>query len=154
MQKRPTNYLITSGTGEDYFELVSFDKALFQSRVANYNLVRVSSILPPGCNEKKEIDINEGSILYTAYSHICSNEEGVISAAIAVAIPYAADNIGVIMEYSCFQPKEYAIEQVIRMVKESMKVRRIQIKEIKYTAAETFAHAGSFSSAFAAIAMW
>ena len=151
---KPTNYFITSGVGTSTFELVAFDKALLQSGISNYNLVKVSSILPPGCNEQKSVSIEEGSILHTAYSYVCSDKVGIISAAIAVAIPCSDNDVGVIMEYSCFKPKEYAEKRVVEMLKESMSERNIQIKDIKLAASETHVQTGTFSCVLAALAMW
>ena len=42
----PSSYILVTGVGNVKFQLVSFDKALFASKIANYNLVKVSSILP------------------------------------------------------------------------------------------------------------
>lgn len=38
---------IASGTGKGHTKLAAFDAALFQAGVANYNLIRLSSIIPP-----------------------------------------------------------------------------------------------------------
>ena len=40
---------LTKGVGRHSEKLTSFELALRDARIAEYNLVRVSSIFPPGC---------------------------------------------------------------------------------------------------------
>jgi arginine decarboxylase len=42
------NILLTHGTGSGPTEMAAFDKALVDAGVANYNLLYLSSVLPPG----------------------------------------------------------------------------------------------------------
>ena len=51
MSSYPNSYMLTSGKGFDEDELVSFDNALISAKISGYNLVRVSSILPIGCED-------------------------------------------------------------------------------------------------------
>jgi arginine decarboxylase len=39
---------IASGTGKGHTKLAAFDAALHEAGVANYNLIKLSSIIPPG----------------------------------------------------------------------------------------------------------
>jgi len=39
---------LSSGTGRGHTKLAAFDAALHEAGVANYNLIRLSSIIPPG----------------------------------------------------------------------------------------------------------
>ena len=149
-----TNYTMTSGAGIDKHKLVSFDKALLSSRIANYNIVKVSSILPPGCNPQIEVSAAHGSVLFTAYASISSCNEELLSAAIGVGIPTSAKDVGVIMEYSCREGKATAEETVREMVKASMDLRNIDIQEIKVVSAEAKATCGEFTTVIAALAMW
>lgn len=151
---RPRNYVIASGVGSDILQLVAFDKALSASRIADYNLVKVSSILPPNCNEHVAVTEEKGSILFTAYATTSSNDNGIIAAAVGVGIPENSDNIGVIMEYSCFDSKDVAVNQVEEMVRKSMQSRGIRIKEIKTASAEATVTSGIYSVVVAALAMW
>lgn len=150
----PSNYILVSGVGNDKFQLVSFDKALFASKIANYNLVKVSSILPPNCKEAHEVTVRQGTILFTAYASISSCEQGIISAAVGVGIPQATDKIGVIMEFSCRDCESVAIRQVREMVENSMELRKTKIQEIKIVSAEAIVSDGLYSTALAALAMW
>ena len=150
----PSSYILVSGVGNDKFQLVSFDKALFASKIANYNLVKVSSILPPNCKEEYKITARQGSILFTAYASVSSCEQGILSAAVGVGIPQSTDEIGVIMEFSCRDSESVAIHQVREMVKNSMELRKIRIQEIRIASAEVIVSDGLYSTALAALAMW
>lgn len=142
------NYIITSGKGSDRFELVSFDKALYDSKLANYNLVRVSSILPPNCLEQHGVTAKPGSVLFTAYASISDNKEGIISAAVGVGIPENPTEVGVIMEYSCCNTKEVSIDIVSQMVQSAMRLRGSKIKDIKIASAEVSVSEGIYSTAY------
>ncbi len=148
-------YFICAGKGYGQSKLNSFDEALRDAGLANYNLVKVSSILPAGVDRKPHVTIQEGSVLYTAYASISSSCPGdVVSAAIAVGLPLQKENIGVIMEYSGKCDEECARRSVCSMVEEAMRNRGYEIKEILCYATSTEGRADISSTAFAAIAMW
>lgn len=150
-------YLISSSIGTGDTRLTSFDCALLKTGVANYNLVRVSSILPAHMTQKEATDIPEGSPLFTAYATITSDDRSsVVSAAVAIGIPEDDDCVGVIMEYSDYCSKAEAVNIVEKMVQEAMNNRGYTIKEIKSACAstETSCFEGSYTTAFACIAMW
>ena len=122
--------------------------------LTDYNLVKVSSILPPHCKEENMITVKKGSILFTAYSSISSCKSGIISAAVGVGIPQSIDEVGVIMEFSCMDYENVSVRQVKEMVQTSMELRKIEIQEIKIASAEAVVSDGVFSTAVAALAMW
>lgn len=45
----PKKVFLTKGVGKHKEQLSSFELALRNAKIANFNLVRVSSIFPPGC---------------------------------------------------------------------------------------------------------
>lgn len=53
---------ISSGAGKAHTKLAAFDAALLQAGAANYNLIRLSSIIPPGSDVvvKKPIEHQPG----------------------------------------------------------------------------------------------
>lgn len=53
------NIYIASGTGKAHTKLAAFDAALHEAGVANYNLIRLSSIIPPGSTVKVERPIKK-----------------------------------------------------------------------------------------------
>ena len=103
----PKKYFLTAASAEGETELTAFDGALLNARVGNTNLLKVSSILPPGCEYEPGLVIPPGSLLPIAYGSITSSEPGeLISAAVAVGIQ--AEGFGVIMEFSGRCSKEKA----------------------------------------------
>lgn len=148
-------YLLCSSIGKGSFPLTSFDNALYNSGISNYNLVKVSSILPANMELNTSVDIVEGSVLFTAYSSktaIRRNE--IISAAVAVGIPKDAEKVGVIMEFSGLCDKQEAEMKIISMVREAMSLRNYEIKEIICQAVEAKGSGDDYTTVFAALAMW
>lgn len=149
----PRNYKIVAGTGSDKYELVAFDKALINAGVSNYNLVKVSSILPVNCRYKEKIDIPEGSILYAAYATItCKN--GIASAAVSISLPVNSNKCGVIFESSGNCSETEMKKSVIDMGINALNARN-ESMETQIVMSSTVNNSGNyFSVAFAAVVMW
>lgn len=83
----PKSYFVVSGAGEDEISHInSFDKALSDAGIANYNWVPVSSILPSNIVEDKTKTLpDEGSILFCVMSRVDGIRGEQIKAGIAVA---------------------------------------------------------------------
>jgi len=147
----PRKYFVTAASAEGNTELTAFDSALLKARVGNTNLLRVSSILPPGCVYDPELVIPEGSLLPIAYGEMVCDEAGTkISAAVAVGIK--KDSFGVIMEFSGKCSKEEAEKQAISMVKEAFSIRNLDLEEIKIASTEHVVE--KIGCAFAAVPLW
>lgn len=131
----PKKFFLTAAASEGETELTAFDRALLKARVGNTNLLRVSSILPPGCVYDPELVIPEGSLLPIAYGSIVCEEPGTRIAA-AVSVGIKKDSFGVIMEFSGKCSKEEAEQKVSDMVKEAFRVRGLDLEEIKLASAE------------------
>lgn len=60
--------LVTSGSGEGPNTLAAFDRALFDAGIANFNLLVLSSVIPPGAKvRQKQVHLNDddwGAKLY------------------------------------------------------------------------------------------
>lgn len=156
LRNYPKNYFITSGSGKSTFKLVSFDEALRDAKIADYNLVKISSILPKQC---LSADANafppQGSVLLSAFGSISCNEKGrIIASAVSVAIPNDANEVGVIMEYSGFCTAQYAEEQVRLMAIEAMRNRGKPIQEIQTSAIERVCDGSGYISVISAICIW
>jgi len=153
--KTPSKYFLVSGASDGYSLLNAFDGALLASGVGDTNLVRMSSILPPGCVEldPKPLPLPQGALVPVAYATISSDVPGtIISSAVAVGIPEDSALAGLIMEFSAKREKDYVEYQVKRMVTEGMKLRNRAIKEIKSISA-TF-EVKTIGSTFAAVVLW
>lgn len=84
----PNHYKLSSGYGVSLHRLVSFDNALISAQISDYNLVKVSSILPAKCVLSNVITLKKGSIVYIAYGSLSSNIIGeTIASAVSIAIP-------------------------------------------------------------------
>jgi len=144
-------FFITAGKGRANTLLNSFDAALLDAGVGNYNLIKVSSILPEGFVEVDSVDLPEGSLLPIAYGAVSEFEEGKrITAAIAVAIP--DKGVGVIMEYSGDLPEEEARMKVETMAREAIEMRGARLVEIKSKVVSTVVKGPS--TVFAGVALW
>lgn len=148
----PTKFTLVAGTGEGSTELNAFDHALLSAGIGNVNLLRVSSILPPGAEETEKLAINPGSLVPTAYGSITSEHPGeVISAAIAVGIS-SKDSYGVIMEFSGVCSKTEAEERIRLMVEEAFQTRGLALNRCLVRTAEH--RVVKIGCAFAAAALW
>ncbi len=105
----PTKVFFTRGIGHANEKIISFENALRDAQISQYNLVSVSSILPPQC---KEVSVQEGigllspgQIVYTVLSRITmenqsSNQLKSMFASIGVAKPDDTTLYGYLGEYS------------------------------------------------------
>lgn len=156
-----TEYTMSNGVGISDKHLPSFDKALVDAGVGNYNLVRLSSILPAHCKKVKAKDISkhiqEGSLLPTAYATISSSNPGEhIVSGIAIGFPEDEDKVSVIMEFSAAKMSADAVLHTLdEMVKEAFDMRGWKLKKIVSTYAEaTVEKPGATYTTFACVAEW
>ncbi|MBR3204593.1 pyruvoyl-dependent arginine decarboxylase [Candidatus Saccharibacteria bacterium] len=137
----PNSFFITQGIGVGKSELVAFDDALIQAKISNYNLVKISSILPKrAVQQLHKISLTEGSILPTAYATVSSKSKGdILATAIAVGIPKDPNSVGVIMEnHSRLYSQPSLLENItkeleketIEMVNQAMENHKIAIETV------------------------
>lgn len=147
----PTKYFVTAAGAEGLSKLTAFDNALLGAKIGNVNLLRVSSILPPGCQFEPSLKIPEGSLVPIAYGAIISDIPGEIISA-GIAIGFTKDSFGVIMEYTGKCKAEEARKAVTEMVKEAFLTRQLELQDIKVVVAEH--RVVKIGCAFAAVPMW
>lgn len=111
----PKKVFFTSGAGSHPDKLTSFEMALREASIHCYNLVEVSSILPPKCRivskEEGTGMLFPGSITFTVLSRLSSDEAGRrITASVGMAIPRDVEkDWGYFAEYHSFdESKEIA----------------------------------------------
>jgi len=153
--KTPTKFFLVRGSSDGFSLLNAFDGALLASGVGDTNLVRMSSILPPGCTEIKPRPkaLPQGALVPVAYASITSDTpEETISAAVAIGIPEDVSFAGLIMEYSAKADEAIVRDQVIRMVEKGMEVRKRPIREIM-SISSTF-NVTTVGAAFAGVVLW
>src|SRR6185295_4595230 len=125
-----TKVFLTAGVGTGGQALNAFDKALRDARIADFNLIRVTSIVPPGIPvyhlpSGLEPIKGQGLLIPTIYEAISSKRAGrQISAAVGIGITIpAAKGAGIIFTYSCFGSKKKAEDTVREMVAEGMRAK-------------------------------
>lgn len=153
------NFVTVSGKGGGKTELNAFDSALVDAGVGNYNLVRLSSILPPNTYQGCTIQLSPGSLLPIAYGTITSNKENTcVAASVGVGIPKDRSSIGVIMEYSTSSCElisdEFIKSRVENMVVEAMESRQIKFDTILVASSISYKPNTEYHSAFSGIALW
>jgi arginine decarboxylase len=151
--KTPTQFFLVSGTSDGYTRLNAFDGALLSAGIGNTNLVRMSSIVPPHCEQIRPIPLPPGALVPVAYASITCDVPGeMISAGVAVALPEDQNQNGLIMEYSAKGPKEEIEEMVRQMAIEGMKLRGWEIRDLQSVTTEY--RIKKVGAAFAAVVLW
>lgn len=106
----PTKLFLTKGVGISKDKLASFELALRDAGIEKFNLVFVSSILPPNCKimprEEGLKFLKPGEIVFCVFSRNETNEPNrLISAAIGVAVPKENNQYGYLSEHHAFGQK-------------------------------------------------
>ncbi|MBI5253422.1 MAG: arginine decarboxylase, pyruvoyl-dependent [Euryarchaeota archaeon] len=107
----PRKMFFTKGVGKHKERLESFELALRDAGIEKYNLVRVSSILPPGCKvvsrEAGLRELSPGQIVHCVLSDNSSNEPmRLIATSIGCAIPAEKKQYGYLSEHHSFGETE------------------------------------------------
>lgn len=103
----PKKVFFTNGVGRHKEKLASFELALRDAGIEKFNLVSVSSILPPNCKfitkEKGLEELKAGEIVHCVMARAETNENNrLISAAIGCAIPSDVNAYGYLSEHHGF----------------------------------------------------
>ncbi|RMH53986.1 MAG: arginine decarboxylase, pyruvoyl-dependent [Candidatus Hydrogenedentota bacterium] len=103
----PHSIFLTKGVGRAKEKLESFENALRNARIANFNLVRVSSIFPPRCKIiPRSIGLkyfSPGEIVFCVMSDCSTNEPNrLVAASVGLAIPKDRDLHGYLSEHHAY----------------------------------------------------
>jgi len=106
----PKKVFFVKGIGHHTSKLGAFEQALRNAGIEKYNLVNVSSVLPPHCVEIKKKEgikqLRPGQIVYIVLSRVDSNKlDQMISASIGVAKPSDKDQYGYLSEHHMYDAK-------------------------------------------------
>src|SRR6266446_9221958 len=135
--KPVTKAATTSGSAEGTTPLNAFDNALLAAGIGNINLVKVSSILPPGTAVVDLPRLRPGAIVPTAYAAQTSEVPGeVIAAAVGWARPMDRAKNGVIMEFHDKATRDEAERMIVQMLEEAFRVRGQPIRDMRIFAVE------------------
>jgi arginine decarboxylase len=111
----PKAVFLTKGVGIHSERLNSFEEALREARISAFNLVTVSSIVPPDC---QLLDIEEGlgllspgQLTFSVMSRVDSDEEGrLMAAAVAILLPENPADYGYISEFHAYGMESEEVE--------------------------------------------
>jgi len=111
MRLIPRKLFLTRGVGIHREKLTSFELALREAGIAQFNLVRVSSIFPPHCQivprEEGLKLLQPGEVVFAVIAEMSSNEPGRrIAASIGVARPADHDKYGYLSEHHTYGQTE------------------------------------------------
>ena len=153
MFTKASHYFLVSGASDGYSELNAFDQALLAAGVGDTNLVRMSSILPPGCQQIEPVQLPYGDLVPVAYGSLSSSEAGMwLSAAVAVAIPADPQFPGLIMEEAGFARKAHSEARAREMAAHGMAHRNREIRTIIVRSVEW--QVQQHGCAFAGVVLW
>ncbi len=107
----PKKVFFTKGVGKHRERLTSFEAALRNAGIAPFNIVRVSSILPPEAKilpKSKGLHLlTPGEIVYAVMAECSTNEpHRLIAATIGVAVPRDRAQYGYLSEYHSYGETE------------------------------------------------
>lgn len=151
MLPTPEKFFVTAGSAEGKNRLNAFDNALLKAGIGNLNLMRVTSILPPGVQYCPEMKIPPGSLVPTAYGYIISEVPGELIAA-AVGVGFSEDTFGVIMEFSGKCTREEAEKAIESMLIEAFETRGMKLAGTRIAAVEH--RVERIGCALAAVPLW
>lgn len=107
----PKKVFLTKGVGVHKHKLTSFEMALRNADIAQFNIVRVSSIFPPYCKLIPRAAglkyLIPGQIVYAVLSENATNEPNrQIASSVGVAIPSMQEQYGYLSEHHSFGESE------------------------------------------------
>lgn len=107
----PTKCFLTRGVGRHREKLSSFEGALRDANIAEYNLVPVSSIFPPKCKiispQRGKALLTPGQILHVVMSRCETNEpHRLVAASVGIAVPADPKHYGYLSEHHSYGQRE------------------------------------------------
>jgi len=128
----PKEFFVTSGKATSRVsELNAFDQALKKAGISQCNIVSVSSVLPPKCEEKKWKEIPIGAITYAVVARMDGKEKTTIGAGIAWA--WEKDKkYGIVAEAHGNMNLKALKNALEWKIKEMAKIREIEIGKTMY----------------------
>lgn len=121
----PTKFFFTKGMGIAKEQLSSFELALRNAGIEKFNLVSVSSILPPGCKkipkEKGLEYLKPGEVVYCVLVRNSTNEPNrLVAASVGCAVPAGDGQYGYLSEHHSFGETEEKVSDYTEDLAASM----------------------------------
>ncbi|PTD93649.1 hypothetical protein C9439_06255 [archaeon SCG-AAA382B04] len=131
MELKPKYYSLKTGEASAKNKLNSIDRALISANIGDYNLIKISSILPKECKYKQNIPKKPaGKLVPTVISRSTSSKKNqVISASIVVG--ETKNNLKVIAEANGPTEKNKTEKKAKKRAKTMIKDRNLEFKDIK-----------------------
>jgi arginine decarboxylase len=103
----PKSAFVTKGVGKHKEKLTSFEMALRDARIAEFNLVKVSSIFPAKCKLISTSGglklLKPGQVVYVVMSENATDEPNrLVAASVGMAIPKDPNRYGYLSEHHSF----------------------------------------------------
>ena len=129
----PTRMFFTRGVGKHRRNLESFEAALRSAGIAQFNLVKVSSIFPPGCKiVSRRVGLGKlrpGQIVFCVMAEARTNEPNrLASAGIGLAVPASGEKFGYISEHHGYGMTERKTADFVEDMAASMLAETLGIK--------------------------
>lgn len=107
----PKKVFFTKGVGKSREQLTSFELALRDAGIAPFNLVTVSSIMPPGAQIVPRREglklLKPGQVVFVVMSRIASNEPNrLLAASVGCATPAGKNIYGYLSEHHAYGQTE------------------------------------------------
>ena len=114
----PTRVFFTKGAGKHRNKLQSFELALRKAGIEQCNLVRVSSILPPGCtiipSSRGVSELQPGQITFVVLAEAATDEPSrMVGAGVGLAQPAEGHQYGYISEHHGYGMREQRIADMV-----------------------------------------
>ena len=133
-------FTLVAGAAEGPSRLNAFDNALLAAGIGDLNIVKISSVLPAGVEERPAVRATPGALVPTAYGAMESQVPGErIAAAVAVGLP-ADGGSGLIFEYSGRTGGAEAEAAVRAMVEAAFRSRGREIRDLRSKSVEHTVH--------------
>ncbi len=133
----PKRYFLVAGSGDASDGLVAFDRALLNAGVGDVNLIKLSSIVPPGSQRIEPTPLARGSFVGVAFAWLTSSQPGErIASAVAIAHPANPVRASLVMEHSSVASREEVERRVVQMAQEGMKSRGLEVARVESIAIE------------------
>lgn len=121
----PAKIFFTKGVGIAKEQLNSFELALRNAGIEKFNIVSVSSILPPGCkkiSKEKGLEyLKPGEIVHCVLARNATNEPNrLIAASVGCAVPVGEGQYGYLSEHHSFGENEEKVSDYTEDLAASM----------------------------------
>lgn len=129
------HFFVVKGKGEDNkSQLNAFDKALMDAKIANQNLVPVTSILPEDAKELKSLPhIKIGEIIHCVLARMSGEKNEEIGTGLIYGMGIRKDGVhyGIVAEASGNKNNKAIRKELLLKIRKMAKIRGLNLKRKK-----------------------